>query len=201
MNEKEAQEFFKREDFHGNLVLDTDEIKVIDWRPKVGGNLAMRFYIDLSEGNFIVTGDAYDAVFSWYNSFTLKNLRGFVNNPEYVAGKMRAGIRYTYYFDDVKEDLQAIKKEIWEDFKYEEDFEKDKDDLEELLDIESCFNDNVRFFGNERPPMLSDEAKDLLEKYYCNDEGQLYDLGERTNFRIYYWCVGFAMAYDDLGLN
>ena len=27
MNEKEAQEFFKREDFHGNLVLDTDEIK------------------------------------------------------------------------------------------------------------------------------------------------------------------------------
>ena len=49
--------------------------------------------------------------------------------------------------------------------------------------------------------MLSDEAKDLLEKYYCNDEGQLYDLGERTNFRIYYWCVGFAMAYDDLGLN
>ena len=57
------------------------------------------------------------------------------------------------------------------------------------------------FFGNERPPMLSDEAKDLLEKYYCNDKGQLYDLGERTNFRIYYWCVGFAMAYDDLGLN
>ena len=114
---------------------------------------------------------------------------------------MRTGIRYTYYFDDVKEDLQAIKKEIWEDFKYEEDFEKDKDDLEELLDIESCLNDDVCFFFFVRPPVLSDEAKDLLEKYYCNDECQLYDLGQRTNFRIYYGCVGFAMAYDDLGLN
>lgn len=199
MNKEQAKELFKRDEFHATLVVDDDIIKAIDWRPKVGGNLAMRFYIDLAKGNFIVTGDAYDAVFSWYNSFTLKNLRDFVNNPEYVAEKMRAGKRYTYDDDDVKEDLRAIKEEMWENFDGELNFEKDKEDLERILSGD-YWDGDIEYY-NDRPPIFSEFALELLTKYTENDEGQLYDLGRRTNFRIYQWCVGFAMAYDELLLE
>lgn len=197
------EQVFREKGHTATPVLINDDFWIVDWKKAEGGSdYAVRYIIDLQNGNLIITGDLGDCVASWYSRVTPKGMAKYVNSIDYFIEKMQCtSDKYTYEWDDIKRDLRDIKKEYLDnidDYDIYGDEDRDdrwnhiEDDFEELQSILADINVNEHMTF----PM---EYVDIVEKYNTDWwESDFADVGKRINPRVYLWAVGLQMAYKEV---
>lgn len=184
-------------------VLINEDYWIVDWRKAEGGNdYAIRYTIDLKQGNLIITGDLGDCIASWYNEVEASDMARYVQSIGYFISKMQCtSDKYTYKWHDVQNDLNEIKEDYLknlDDYDIHEDLEgsereeaviEDFDDMESILE-EMSLTENTAY---------PRDLVELFEKYNTDWwESDFIRLGQRINQRVYLWAVGLDLAYEQI---
>lgn len=152
------------EGFKATKVLDDGKFFIVDWRNSDGnGNLSARFYLDIENGTFIVTGDSGESVACWFNRVTPKQLKGYLGNVSYYIKKLQCtSDKYTYEYKDICEDLDVLQKE------YIECAKEDGEDDEKLEEIREDFDELKEYFCQYAGHDVFPECMtDIMEKCTC----------------------------------
>lgn len=192
-----AYDKFIQDQFTARLIQDDENFLIFDWRGKDTFNLSTRYILDKKKGSLIISGDSGDCIATWFNAISAKEMEYLVNSTEYFIGKIQASTnKYTYLYDDVKEDFDSWRKEIENEIDFDSVFDWEfEDDMERLLS-------GLLEYGNGWDNhILTDDVLGLIEKYEGDacESGLLY-AGQRISQRIYLWTVGFQMGVTQLGL-
>ena len=185
-----------QQEFDATLVFEDENFFIMDWRDKNGsGNLSTRYIVDKKKGDLIIKGDAGDCIASWFNPVSVENLVRYINDTGYFMEKMQCTTnKYTYNWEDVKEDLEDEKQEYLKmlrdgditdttEEELAEDFEQMIDILRDLPLSENC--------------PYPDELTDLMSKYNPDWwEGSFSRLGQRIAKRIYLWTYGYQEGVE-----
>ncbi len=201
MREIEERKKAARERFANHVateVLKNDDFLILDWRDKSGsGEYFVRYILDVDRGELHVTGDLGDCIACWYNRVEPKDMACYVSNDiYYFIGKIKAASdKYSYDWQDIKDDIRGLKERYLEDDEYEEKKAEIEEDFEE---IERIFEDITVNEYSTYPTELTD----IFEKYtYEWWESGFSDIGRRVDSRVILWGTGFRMAYDYLYNN
>lgn len=193
-----AKEIFSHygQEFEPVLVFEDDSFFIMDWRDKHGsGNLATRYIVDKKKGDLIIKGDAGDCIASWYNPLSVENLVHYINDTRYFIGKMQCTThKYTYDWEDVKEDLEEEKQEYLKmlregdmDGMTEEELEEDFERMSDIL-IDFPLSENSSY---------PEELTDLMSKYNPDWWEEAFSkLGMRISKRIYLWTYGYQEGVE-----
>ena len=185
-----------QQEFDATLVFEDENFFIMDWRDKNGsGNLSTRYIVDKKKGDLIIKGDAGDCIASWFKPVSVENLVRYINDTGYFMEKMQCTTnKYTYNWEDVKEDLEDEKQEYLKmlrdgditdttEEELAEDFEQMIDILRDLPLSENC--------------PYPDELTDLMSKYNPDWwEGSFSRLGQRIAKRIYLWTYGYQEGVE-----
>lgn len=199
--EKYKSQFTKR-GHRAFPVLMNDEFWIVDWRKEEGGSdYAVRYIIDIKKGILIITGDLGDCVACWYNKVDPGDMAGYVQSIDYFIGKMQCtSDKYTYEYDDIEEDIKAIKAEIIKEL--EEDGIEGDDLSDRLEEIEDDFDDIQDFFDENHISEHMNYTSDIIDIFqkYRTDwwESCFTDIGQRISARVYLWAVGLREAFIQL---
>lgn len=188
---------FEKDHFTAKMIQNDENFLIFDWRGKETFNLSTRYILDKKRGSLIISGDSGDCIASWYNALSAKEMEYLVNSTEYFIGKINASSnKYTYRYDDVKEDFYSWKKEIEDEIDYDSVFDWEFED-----DMDCLLSGLLEYDNSGDCRILTDEVLDIIEKYEGDTfESVLLSAGQRISTRIYLWTVGFQMGVTQLGL-
>ena len=173
------------------IVLHKPDILILDWRDKNGSReYYVRYILDKSMGSLIIQGDLGTAVASWYNRVETSDMVRYVQNIPYFIEKLVCSTdKYTYYDDDVKNDIEGHFVQL----------ACGCDEPKEILrDMEYVVDKVIEAHHNNAT--YDDETIAVFSKYDI-EPCDIDDFGRRISERIKLWSKGFVMSYDEVFTN
>lgn len=175
------------------LVINQDFF-IVDWRNKNGsGEYAVRYILDIQRGELVITGDIGYAIASWYNPVSPRNMCQYVNDIGYFISKLRCSSdKYTYHWQDVKEDLECLKETLVQD-----GYDKISVDAD-IEDLLGYFSDMEINENTSYPEPIAEIFEKYDQEWYESQD--FCKIGKRINPRVYGWAIGFQMACEQMYL-
>lgn len=192
MKKQEAAARTRFQNHRATVVQRDENFFILDWR-NVSGSVEyfVRYILDIKRGTLVVSGDLGSCVASWYNTVQPEKLAGYLEDVPYFMGKFQCSSDpYTYFSEDIKEDLDAIKAEY------------EPCDDQEAMEINDDFNSMLEILDEcdfEEHSAYPDELTELFAKYdeeWWNSD--FITVGQRISPRVILWAVGYRMAMQQL---
>lgn len=192
MKKQEAAARTRFQNHRATVVQRNENFFILDWR-NVSGSVEyfVRYILDIKRGTLVVSGDLGSCVASWYNTVQPEKLAGYLEDVPYFMGKFQCSSDpYTYFSEDIKEDLDAIKAEY------------EPCDEQEAMEINDDFNSMLEILDEcdfEEHSAYPDELTELFAKYdeeWWNSD--FITVGQRISPRVILWAVGYRMAMQQL---
>lgn len=192
MKKQEAAARTRFQNHRATVVQRDENFFILDWR-NVSGSVEyfVRYILDIKRGTLVVSGDLGSCVASWYNTVQPEKLAGYLEDVPYFMGKFQCSSNpYTYFSEDIKEDLDAIKAEY------------EPCDDQEAMEINDDFNSMLEILDEcdfEEHSAYPDELTELFAKYdeeWWNSD--FITVGQRISPRVILWAVGYRMAMQQL---
>lgn len=167
-----AQEKFKN---HVATMKDLGEVKILNWRNPECGFYAMQFMIQ--GGHLFVTGDFYNATYSWSCPVDFEALRTY--NLDYFYSKINFLNHSCLCEWDDKKAIDALERSL-DDLDFSEEFKKEI--LSDASDRANSEYEWVSFLHNHQ--------------HLVDDECSLYSAGNTMPQLVKYHFLGLQMSIE-----
>lgn len=181
---------------HKAELTQRDTLSALDWRRPDTWHYAVRFVFDSSRYNAVyITGDFGNAVIlptcrtslrEMAICFTSRTDKLNVNAEYFMEKTVMSGDRYE-----------------WTIANWIEDFKKHCEDYglippEGFIDdVEGVWSSPVEFY-DDKPPRISEKARQDLEKMDPDYREWVYNCGKRVHARVIAWLVALRLAYEQM---
>ena len=182
MKETEIREMIKREfkDHKANIVVETDEVTVMDWKRDSTRSYSIR-YIS-TQNHLCITGDLGSGVLdlTWIPKFT----DDWKLHIDYFIEKIRASDsgEFTWSSDDALNDLEDCKKD-------HDSYYGMRLSEETITTIEEAISSGAEYCGMNGHNEYVRYLAESLQEWERYDE-----FGKRIPIRHWYWLIGLQMA-------